>query len=99
MKKEEIIENLRKELTELYSEDPEYLAMAIECVESNLSREDSNANIRTCADFSDLNIECCQTCHHFYPHYEMQLVDIESGGNAWICCAFSRALNPIRHAQ
>jgi hypothetical protein len=29
----------------------------------------------------------------------MALINIESGGNAWICCALDRALNPLKHAR
>jgi len=24
--------------------------------------------IKTCEDFRHLNVECCDTCHNFYPH-------------------------------
>jgi hypothetical protein len=51
--------------------------------------------VRTCDDFADLCVGCCETCHCFDPHYELALIDIESGGNAWICCA----LNPLKHAE
>ena len=55
--------------------------------------------LRPCADFSQLNVECCETCHYHDPHFEMALIDVEGGGNAWICCALDRALNPIKHAK
>lgn len=53
--------------------------------------------VHTCADFGHLNIECCETCHTFCAHYELDLISLESGGQAWICCALDRALNPQRH--
>ena len=27
-------------------------------------------------------VECCDTCHHFYPHYEMNLIDLPDGSKA-----------------
>jgi hypothetical protein len=48
--------------------------------------------LRTCADFAHLGVECCDTCHYFYPHYDMYVEDLSDGGKAWICCAVSRAL-------
>ncbi|MGC9199186.1 MAG: hypothetical protein ACP5E5_09635 [Acidobacteriaceae bacterium] len=55
--------------------------------------------VRTCADFGYLGIACCNACHTGYPHYELDLVELELGGSAWICCALNRALNPARHQE
>jgi hypothetical protein len=54
-------------------------------------------DIPSCADFAHLGVECCPGCHGEYPD-EIELIDIESGKRAWICCALDRALNPLKHA-
>jgi hypothetical protein len=51
-------------------------------------------NIQVCEDFKGLNVKCCQTCHTFYPHYEMAVVDLSDGGKAWLCCPVRSALLP-----
>jgi hypothetical protein len=56
--------------------------------------------VRTCEDFAHLGIACCESCHDCgYAHYELDLIELESGGRAWICCALDRALNPQRHQK
>jgi hypothetical protein len=62
-----------------------------------LKSVDPDAEIRTCEDFGHLQVECCDTCHRSYPQYDMALIDLERGGNAWICCAMEGALNPGKH--
>jgi len=66
----------------------------VEVLKASLKSVEADESVRTCEDFHHLNVECCETCHTFYAHYEMSLIDLESGGNAWICCAMDRALNP-----
>jgi hypothetical protein len=39
--------------------------------------------------------ECCFVCHDQYPH-ELNIIEIESGGKAWIWCSLDRALNPTK---
>jgi len=58
-----------------------------------------DTDIRTCEDFSFLNVTCCKSCHGLYQHYELSLVELESAGNAWICCAIDRALRPTKYAD
>jgi inorganic pyrophosphatase len=29
-------------------------------------------DIKTCEDCEHLGVECCDTCHNFYPHYELR---------------------------
>ncbi|HWY52976.1 MAG TPA: hypothetical protein VNZ03_00830 [Terriglobales bacterium] len=36
-------------------------------------------DIRTCDDFKHPNVECCETCRNFYPHYDMSLIDLPGG--------------------
>jgi hypothetical protein len=55
--------------------------------------------VRICEDFGHLGIACCVSYHTGYPHYELNLIELESGGRAWICCALDRTLNPVRHQK
>jgi hypothetical protein len=57
-----------------------------------------NTDLRTCADFAHLGVDCCPICHFDYPEFELALVEIESGGRAWLCCALDRTLNPSKQA-
>jgi hypothetical protein len=68
-------------------------------LKASLKSVEEGANIRTYEDFAHLNVVCYETCHTCDSQYEMALIDIESGGNAWICCALDRALNPSKHAR
>ena len=80
------------------SEDSGSGKEVIATLEASLKGASGDTEIRTCLDFKDLDIECCDTCHTFYPENEMALLDIETGGNAWLCCAIGRALNPRKQA-
>lgn len=51
------------------------------------------SDIVTCEELQ-LGVECCSTCHGFYPHYEMELKVLPDGRAGWICCAVRRALFP-----
>lgn len=46
-----------------------------------------------------MGIECCESCHTCHRHYELTLLNLECGGQAWICCTLDRALNPKRHQK
>jgi len=59
----------------------------------------ANLDIRTCEDFRHLNVECCETCHNFYPHYEMSLVDLPDGAKAWVCDTVKWANDPDQYRQ
>jgi hypothetical protein len=74
-------------------------AEIVAILQVSLKNASLDEQVRTCEDFSHIDVECCATCHNFHPHYEMALIDIESGGNAWICCALDRALNPQKQAE
>ena len=54
---------------------------------------------KTCGDFVDLNVRCCEDDHSFYPMYEMSVVPLPEGGFAWLCCAIDHALRPEWHAE
>jgi hypothetical protein len=80
-------------------DDAYYEKTIVEAVQKSLQQLDSDADIRTCEDFGYLNVKCCDCCHGIYQHFEVSLIEIESGGSAWICCALDRALNPAKHAN
>lgn len=66
---------------------------------SKLAALRPDERVRTCEDFNHLGIACCDSCHTGYPHFELELTELESGGRAWICCALNRVLNPVRHQE
>ena len=79
--------------------DIDYEPIILSALEKSLQTVGPNTDIRTCEDFGHLNVTCCKSCHGLYQHYEMSLVEIESAGNAWICCAVDRALRPTKYAD
>ena len=95
--KESCIEHIEGDIASNEWADNGYSSEVV--LEAALESAADDSNIRTCYDFSDLNVACCDICHHFDPANEMALINIESGGNAWICCALDRALNPETHAR
>jgi hypothetical protein len=58
-----------------------------EVIWPELQRILPRADLQTCADFCQLEADCCSTCHSFYPHYEMTLFEHSESGYAWVCCA------------
>ena len=58
-----------------------------------------DVDIRTCRDFRYLKVECCDTCHHFYPHYEMNVIELPDGSPAWVCDAVEWAIYPERYLK
>lgn len=106
MKKAQIVE---KALNDFWNQSEEngisrgndayYETTIVEAVEKSLGQADPDADIRTCEDFRYLNVKCCESCHGMYQHFEVSLIEIESGGSAWICCALDKALNPLKHAN
>ena len=65
-------------------------------LERKLRQIEAEMDIHTCADFPQLGVECCPVCHHDCPD-ELEIIEIESGGKAWICCSLDRAVNPTKH--
>jgi hypothetical protein len=49
--------------------------------------------IITCDDLR-LEVQCCDICHGYYPHYDMYVVDLPDGRTGWICCAVHQVLFP-----
>jgi hypothetical protein len=48
-----------------------------------LMRRLPDGEVTTCEQL-DLDVECCDICHSFYPHYEMEIVDLPDGRKAWM---------------
>lgn len=69
------------------SRDEDYDAIIIFTLNERLP----HCEFTTCEDLA-LGVECCETCHTLYPHYEMYLDDLPDGGKAWICCSVRSAL-------
>jgi hypothetical protein len=65
-------------------------------LERTLAQIEPDAEIPTCADFSHLGVECCRACHQDCRD-ELEILDIECGGRAWICCSLDRVLNPSKN--
>jgi hypothetical protein len=91
-----VLKNLRDNSTEedlqssTYADDQNDVISYLEAV---LHDAEPNANIRTCADFVDLNVQCCDTCHHFGFPYDMSpLAELKAGGHTWTCCSIEGAL-------
>jgi hypothetical protein len=70
------------------NEELDYEDLVIVMLREQLPDDDVN----TCEDFEGLEPQCCDTCHRFYPHYDMYLEDLPTGGKAWLCCAVRAAL-------
>jgi hypothetical protein len=79
-------------------DDVDYEKVIVAALEKSLRTAKADTEMRTCEDFGVLNVKCCRCCHGIYQHFEVSLIEIESGGSAWICCALDRALNPMKHA-
>jgi ribosomal protein L31 len=99
MNRNEIIEKSLKDAGNIpldneppFSDQPDYEEIVIAALKASLQDVEPDAEILTCDELKHLNVECCENCHTFYPHYEMCLVDLASGRKAWVCCAVKRAL-------
>jgi hypothetical protein len=65
-------------------------------LERSLRQIEPEMDILTWVDFTHLGVECCAICQDEHPD-EMEIIEIESGGKARICCSLDRALNPTKH--
>lgn len=92
MTKNEIIEKTLRDIGPL---EPDYT----EIVVAELQRRLPDSEIKTCDDFKHLNAACCESCHTFYPHYEMKVIDLPDGAKAWVCDAVEWAIYPERLQQ
>jgi hypothetical protein len=65
----------------------------IEVVTAELRRRLPDQAITTCDDFAVLSErKCCETCHTFYAHYDMDLIKIQEDEWAWVCCSVCDAI-------
>jgi hypothetical protein len=96
--KNEIISKALAEMNRHYGEiggsegDPNEELDYEELVIATLREQLPDADVNTCEDFKGLKAQCCETCHRFYPHYDMHLENLSTGGKAWICCVVRAAL-------
>ena len=93
--KNEIIEKTLKEIgprleehEEPYSEEPDFEEIVIAELQGKLPDTD----IKTYEDFRHLNVECCELCHECFPQYQMNLIDLPDGAQAWVCDPISWAI-------
>ena len=91
MTKAEIIAKTIRDMAQKYGPDEEYEA---EVIIPTLNDRVPEGDSKTCENFTHLNVGCCETCHTFYAHYEMDVVELPDGGKAWICHAVKNALFP-----
>jgi hypothetical protein len=106
MTKREIIEKTMRQILLMSpqvetpcDDEHDYDESVISTLKESLRGALPETNIKTCDDFADLKVTCCPICHVDYPHFDMCLVDIGDGGQAWICCAMRGALFPERYVQ
>lgn len=100
MTKGEIIESVLKEMRAASthkkrrpSEEDEEEQNVVTHLEKLLQDAPIETDIRVCADFTHLNVECCTNCHYFMFPYDMApVIKLKSGEYAWICCAIQGAI-------
>ncbi len=100
MTKGEIIERILKEMRigasvkrRRSNEEDAEEQDAIDHLENLLRDAEPDEDILTCADFVDLKVECCTTCHYFMLPYDMpRLIRLKNGEYAWLCCAIQSAI-------
>lgn len=95
-----IIESILKQMRESASlkrqrprEEDEEEQNLVTHLEDLLRDAQPDTEIWTCADLSDLNVECCTTCHYFMFPFDMpRMIKLKSGECAWVCCAIHSAI-------
>ena len=102
MTKNEIIEKTLKEIgPRLKKHEVPYREASDreQIVITELQKRLPETDIKTCEDFRHLNVTCCDTCHTFYPHYEMNLIDLADGAKAWVCDPVKWAIYPDQYQK
>jgi hypothetical protein len=56
----------------------------VEVVTAELRRRLPDQALKTCDDFAFLSAKCCETCHTFSAHSDMDLIQLPEGGWAWV---------------
>jgi hypothetical protein len=102
--KNEIIEKTLKEIGPRLKEHEVPYSEAPTCEEeeiviAELQKRLPDTDIKTCEDFRHLNVVCCDTCHTFYPHYEMKVIQLPDGSPAWVCDTVEWAIYPERYRE
>ena len=98
MTKQEIITLTLQQIEYRQNPPPEEIADCVgiegydDFVIAELNEQLPEGEIKTCEDFKHLNVECCETCHRYYPHFDVKLVTLPDGSTAWICCRLRTAL-------
>ena len=73
--------------------DSMYVEDFVDNVIAALAQLLPDGEIKTCEDFKDLGVACCDASHHSYcPHVDMKLVTLQDGSKAWLCCNLRTAL-------
>jgi hypothetical protein len=62
-------------------------------VTAELLKRLPDQTFKTCEDFRVGPAKCCETCHTYYAHYDMELVQLQDGVCAWICCDVRDAIS------
>ena len=102
MTKNEIIEKTLKEIGPRLKEHEDPYDEAPTCEEiiiAELQKWLPETDIKTCDDFQHLNVTCCDTCHTFYPHYEMSLIALPDCAQAWVCDPVRWAIYPEQYQE
>lgn len=101
MNKAEIIAKTMKDMTPIgmqnappFTEEQDEEEFIISVLQDLLP---TDVDIKVCDDFLHLNVRCCETCHEFYPHYDMSFIDLPDGGKAWVCDSVKWALSPEKY--
>ncbi len=76
------------------NDEPDYHTIVVAELQRKLPE---GVEIKTCEDFPHLDVECCDTCHNFYPHYEMRVIQLPDGSPAWVCDTVEWAIYPERY--
>ena len=50
--------------------------------------------IKSCEGFKHLGVQCRDTCHNFYRHDEMSVIDLPDGGKGRVCDPVKWAIYP-----
>ena len=102
MTKNELIEKTLKEIGPRLKEHEDPYGEAPTCAEiviAELQERLPGMDIKTCEDFRHLGVTCCHTCHTFYPHDEMSLIDALDGAKAWVCDQVRWAIYPEQYQE
>ena len=55
--------------------------------------------IKSCEGFKHLGVQCCDTCHNFYPHDEMSVIDLPDGVKGRLCDPVKWAIYPEEYQK